>query len=211
VSSPNAAPEPLAQRVLFVLSAVVPALYYVFAASVFLTKYLHDPRPSTLLWVVSEGLVAALLMVRRPAQAVSRRPVDWAIGIVGSFVALLARPDDAASALEGLGTTIQLTGMVAQILAKTALGRSFGIVAANRGLVRGGPYRLVRHPIYAAYLVSHIGFLICNPTARNIAVYIGVYVLQIARIFAEERVLAEDPAYRQYRTEVRYRLIPGIF
>jgi hypothetical protein len=35
-------------------------------------------------------------------------------------------------------------------------------------------------------------------------------VLQYARACAEERLLCSDPAYRNYRSEVRYRLIPGL-
>jgi hypothetical protein len=39
------------------------------------------------------------------------------------------------------------------VLAATLrLGRSFGIVATNRGIQTGGLYRIVRHPIYAAYV-----------------------------------------------------------
>ena len=38
------------------------------------------------------------------------------------------------------------------IAGKVVLGRSFGLVPANRGIVARGPYLLVRHPIYAGYL-----------------------------------------------------------
>jgi protein-S-isoprenylcysteine O-methyltransferase Ste14 len=36
-------------------------------------------------------------------------------------------------------------------------------------------------------------------------------VIQIARIQAEERVLATDPAYCAYQRVVRHRLIPGVW
>ena len=58
-----------------------------------------------------------------------------------------------------------------KLYGKLALGRSFGIVAANRGVVSSGPYRLVRHPIYLGYLVTHAGFLLSNMSARNVLVY----------------------------------------
>jgi protein-S-isoprenylcysteine O-methyltransferase Ste14 len=211
VNPDKGAPTTPAARAFFVLSAVVPALYYVFACAAFLHDFQVNHRPSTLLWVASEGLVAVLLMVRRPAKEVSRRPMDWVVGIVGSFVALLARPAPAASALEAVGTSLQLVGMAGQIGAKLALGRSFGIIAAHRGLVERGPYRVVRHPIYAAYLVCHVGFLLCNPTLQNVLVYVGVYAFQVARILAEERVLSGDPAYLAYKARVRWRLVPGVF
>ena len=98
-----------------------------------------------------------------------------------------------------------------EIYAKVFLGRSFGIVAADRGIVVMGPYRIVRHPIYLGYFVTHIGFLLANWSARNIALYISIYFFKISRILAEERILREDESYRADCQRVRYRVIPFIF
>ena len=49
------------------------------------------------------------------------------------------------------------------MLGKITLGRSFGVVPANRGVVVGGPYNFVRHPIYTGYLITHVAFLVANP------------------------------------------------
>ena len=84
-------------------------------------------------------------------------------------------------------------------------------MAANRGVVSSGSYRLVRHPIYLGYLATHAGFLLTNPSVRNVAIYAVSYVFQFARICAEERILAQDGAYREYLQSVRYRLIPGVY
>ena len=75
----------------------------------------------------------------------------------------------------------------------------------------GGPYRIVRHPIYLGYFVTHVGFLLTNWSPRNFALYILIYFFQISRILSEERILSEDAAYREYRGRVRFRLIPGVF
>jgi len=91
------------------------------------------------------------------------------------------------------------------------LGRSFGVVPAHRGLKLAGPYRFVRHPMYAGYLLSHLAFLTMNCTWWNVGVYAVLYGLQVPRLLAEERLLDTDLRYRAYRTKVRYRLIPGIF
>jgi protein-S-isoprenylcysteine O-methyltransferase Ste14 len=91
------------------------------------------------------------------------------------------------------------------------LRRSFGLAAANRGVVRGGPYRVVRHPIYLGYLCAHLGFLLNNPTWWNAGVYAVATAFQIYRILAEERVLGADPAYAEFRKQVRWRLAPGLF
>ena len=102
-------------------------------------------------------------------------------------------------------------GLIVQVHAKLILGRSFGCVPAHRGLQLSGPYRFVRHPMYAGYLLSHIAFLLVNPTLRNVAAYAFCYALQIPRLLAEERFLAIDPKYREYQANVTSRLIPGIF
>jgi protein-S-isoprenylcysteine O-methyltransferase Ste14 len=102
-------------------------------------------------------------------------------------------------------------GMVIQVLAKLALGRSLGCVPAHRGLKLSGPYGCVRHPMYAGYLLSHLAFLLMNPTWWNLTAYALAYVLQVPRLLAEERLLAHDPQYRAYQAAVRYRLVPFVF
>jgi len=69
----------------------------------------------------------------------------------------------------------------------------------------------VRHPAYAAYLVSELGFLVLNFSVLNVAVLTVVWVLQISRIIAEERVLSGDSAYAEYRVRVTKRLIPAVW
>jgi protein-S-isoprenylcysteine O-methyltransferase Ste14 len=99
-----------------------------------------------------------------------------------------------------------------QFTSKFFLGRSFGLLPAQRGLVLNGPYRLVRHPIYLGYLIGHIGFLLVNFSWRNLAVLALLYAAQVHRILREEAVLAANNAeYRAYQQRVRWRLLPFIF
>jgi protein-S-isoprenylcysteine O-methyltransferase Ste14 len=161
--------------------------------------------------MVSEGVIVVLLVFRRPSTRISQSPWDWFAGIAGSFLVLLVRPEGLSVAPDAVGFSLQLGGTVFQLYGKTVLGRSFGIVAANRGVVVGGPYRFVRHPIYLGYLVTHVGFLLSNWSLRNLAVYAATYIFQVARIFAEERLLLVDGRYREYFQTVRYRMIPGVF
>ena len=104
-----------------------------------------------------------------------------------------------------------LTGFSVQLVAKIALGRSFGCVPAHRGLKKRGPYQIVRHPMYTGYLLSHMAFLLVNPTWWNFCVYLVCYAAQVPRLLAEERLLRHDAEYASYMTAVRYRLIPGVF
>jgi len=101
--------------------------------------------------------------------------------------------------------------MSLQVAAKLILGRSFGIIPANRGVRVVGPYRFIRHPMYAGYTRTHMGFLLVMPSATNAALYALAFSFQVSRIFREERVLFADPGYRAFAERVPYRLVPGLF
>ena len=101
--------------------------------------------------------------------------------------------------------------MFIQISTKVALGVSFGLVAANRGVRVSGPYRFVRHPMYAGYVITHVGLCSAMPSAINALLYVCALSLQIVRIKREERVLMQDQQYRDFSARVRYRLLPGVF
>jgi len=112
---------------------------------------------------------------------------------------------------EKIGATLQFAGLLVQLYAKLSLGRSFGVLPATRGLVTHGAYRWLRHPIYFGYLIAHAGFLLSNLSLQNAVVLAVLYAAQILRIHREEEMLATLPGYEDYRKNVRYRLIPGIY
>jgi protein-S-isoprenylcysteine O-methyltransferase Ste14 len=106
---------------------------------------------------------------------------------------------------------ISAIGLGFVIVGKLTLGRSFGIAPANRGVVIRGPYLFVRHPIYAGYLLTHVAFLVANPTPWNTAVIIIADVCLVIRALIEERVLSADAAYQSYCQKVSWHLVPGVF
>ncbi|MBI1204258.1 MAG: isoprenylcysteine carboxylmethyltransferase family protein [Rhodopseudomonas sp.] len=170
------------------------------------------PNLVTVLLVLSEMLAIGLIVAHRRSGTISTRPTDWLLAFAGMIAPLLVVPvtkDAIAPVLLCAG--LMLCGLCVQISAKVMLGRSFGIVAANRGVKVLGPYRFVRHPMYAGYVITHVGFLMGMPSWRNATVYACGLAIQIARLLREERILLWDPAYRDYAARVRYRLLPGIF
>lgn len=106
---------------------------------------------------------------------------------------------------------IQTVGMTLTLSSFLALGRSFGVVAADRGLKTGGPYRFVRHPAYLGHSITLTGFLVGNFNWLNLGLYAAILIAQLARVFAEERHLVATTDYAVYRQRVRWRLVPGIF
>jgi protein-S-isoprenylcysteine O-methyltransferase Ste14 len=92
-----------------------------------------------------------------------------------------------------------------------SLGRSFGLVAADRGVTTRGPYRIIRHPLYASYMVTQLGYLLQSASIWNGAVLAFTWTCQVSRALSEERLLATVPAYGRYRERVRWRLIFGVW
>jgi protein-S-isoprenylcysteine O-methyltransferase Ste14 len=169
-------------------------------------------RPVGLATMELELVVAILYLVRRQPIAVSRSPLAWVAAAAGGFGMLLARPAyDPIGGLEPLYVALQFAGMVVALLTLLKLGRSFGIVAANRGLTTTGPYGIVRHPLYLGYVATMTGYLFENPSPPNLLVFGAVGVAQVVRIGQEERCLDADPDYRAYRQRVRFRLLPYVY
>lgn len=165
-----------------------------------------------ILLVLSEALGVVLILLRRRSSTLSSHPLDWALGFAAVNAPLLAVPAAAGTLVPAeVASALMFAGLLIQIWAKVALWRSFGIVPANRGVRTGGPYRLVRHPMYAGYTLTHIGFLLGFPLLQNALLYLVVLLIEVGRIMREEALLARDPAYRAYTARVCYRLLPGIF
>ena len=184
----------------------------VFFAWVHFSQWRMSGRPVGLGLMVQESVTAALFVVRRRPAGTSRSLTAWVAGTIGSFGMLASRPaDGAAFGLEPVWLGMQIVGVALATLGLLCLGRSFGVVAANRGVQTGGAYGIVRHPVYAAYLVTHIAYLLENPSIMNALIMVVVYGAQLVRIAKEEEFLSADPAYVAYRGRVRYRLVPFLY
>ena len=168
---------------------------------------------SVLILILQECCVIGLALTRRPASTVAHWESSEALlGWCGTLAPLFVRPADLAPMpLLWVGAAAQGTGNVLAVAGICDLGRSFGIVAAHRGIKSGGLYQYVRHPIYAAYLLAFGGFVLAHPSTHNGVVLLVWAGIQIARIHAEERLLFGDPQYRTYALRVHYRLIPGMW
>src|SRR5258708_11661663 len=169
-------------------------------------------RVTGMLVVVREALVVVLTMVRGSAGAVDRSMKARLLTTLAAFGPPLVRPmSGVAIAPESLTIVIAATGLIIVALGKVSLGRSFGLAPANRGVVSTGMYRLVRHPIYLGYLITHLGFVAANPTGWNLVVLAGADIALMFRAVREERTLMHDDAYRSYAQRVRWRVLPWVF
>jgi protein-S-isoprenylcysteine O-methyltransferase Ste14 len=186
--------------------------FFLWLVARLVLDYLNEGRLGSLLLIPSEGLVVVFMVIRRFSQHMSRRPGEWLIALAATCVPMLVAPQSDYTLVPAAGgAVLLLAGIIVQVHAKLTLGRSLGCVPAHRGLRLAGPYRFVRHPMYLGYLMSHLAFLSLNPSFWNLGVYCVCYALQVPRIILEERLLGEDPCYREYQSRVPFRLIPGVF
>ena len=164
------------------------------------------------LFCIEQTWFVAAFLLRRPAQSVDQSLPSWLFAAGGTFGGLLLRPTG-SHPLWGVrtGFIVQVTGLVVVIVSLFALGRSFGFVAADRGLITRGPYRVARHPMYAGYLMIQVGYVLQAISWRNIIVVLAVTGCNVGRALAEERVLGASASYPSYRERVRWRLLPGIW
>ena len=188
------------------------ALLWVVACFVHLKAVVAGGGSASILFLLQISIVAWLFICRRPATRVDSRPWHWLAAIGASFGPFLLQPGGGQIPISpAIGFTLQVGGVLLSLVALLWLGKSFGIVAADRGLVTTGPYGVVRHPAYAAYLVSELGFLVLNFSTFNLALLTIVWILQFSRIVAEEKVLSGDLAYAEYKAQVNKRLIPAVW
>jgi protein-S-isoprenylcysteine O-methyltransferase Ste14 len=161
-------------------------------------------------------LICWLFLIRRPSTQ-SRGAGGWVSDVVavGGTVIVLAlslapRTMDDLLAL-ATAEALLTVGLVIMVIGLASLGRSFGIMPRARGLVTGGLYRWVRHPIYLGEFLAFGGILTLTISPYSGAVFVIFVVLQLRRMVMEERTLAEAyPEYTEYCARTS-RLLPGVY
>ena len=169
--------------------------------------------PADMIWTIGAVLMAAMSLVRIAPKAAR---LDLAALLSTVFPVLLLpclmQADSPSSGLlAGAGVCLELFGVVVSQASRVYMGRSFGILPGNRGVVCKGPFRLVRHPIYAGWFLLMVGYLASYPSWLNGIVALATLPFMMWRIRLEEDLLDADPEYREYRRLVPFRLIPGVY
>lgn len=195
-----------------VARATIVTLFSLLSINLF-GEFLRTGHVTGLLLLVGESLVVVLTIVRRRAIAVDRSAAAAIMTSVSLVGPALMRATSAPASLlsDHVTATLSAIGLLLVVLGKMTLGRSFGVVPANRGVVVRGPYTLVRHPIYTGYLIAHAAFLLAHPAPWNLSILLVADTALVLRALMEERVLSADASYRQYCQRVGWHLVPGVF
>ena len=138
------------------------------------TRFLHWP----VMLALTIGYVAVGIALWRPL------PIALSPGVyVGILVA---------------GSLLYFPGIALYLWGYWTLGRMFGISSGfgatlyqNHKLIRSGPYRYVRHPMYLAVILAAFGALLIFRTWAMVLFSVSSLVV-VFRARREERLLAEE-------------------
>lgn len=188
------------------------SLSWIYFVYLNLEAFLGTYNPIYLLVVLSQSQLVIFFLIRSDTKNVSPSPFDYVVSILGTFLVLLYQPAYAAfTPITLIGNILVYIAVCIEVWGVWSLNTSFGIVAANRGVKKGGLYMFVRHPIYLGSLFLYLGYAFVNPSIFNVCILILAGVCQILRIRSEERILTQSTEYSEYSTKVKWRLIPFVY
>ena len=204
---------------------VVPGGLFAFLGYLQLQAVLDDVRSLTglasLLRTVVDGLYLAFILlpvgiyiVRPRPQARDGRIVARIAAFVGTLI-LLAVPrlpgDFLYTPPEALlaAATVALLGAYGlAVWGLLYLRKSFSIIPEARRVVSGGPYRVIRHPLYTAEIVAGLCATLRSPRPLALLGFAAFVGAQLLRAVFEERLLERTfPEYAEYRRRT-WRMIP---
>ena len=87
-------------------------------------------------------------------------------------------------------------------------------IQRDRGhaVVSRGPYRFVRHPGYVGYITFTLATPVALGTLWGLIPAVLVSLGMVIRTALEDRTLREElPGYEDFASQVRFRLVPGVW
>jgi protein-S-isoprenylcysteine O-methyltransferase Ste14 len=196
----------IANLILFVVTAVELGLLFVLVPGLAAADWIY---------VAQHLLVLGIAVTRHSPKAQDRSPAS-ALAVAVSYaypyaqVALL-QSSEGDELWPTVGEAVVTIAAALSLASLLTLGRGFGVRPALRRLATTGPYRLVRHPIYLAYVLADVGYALIEWTLGSVLLMLVGWASLVYRIRAEERILSQDAAWTDYGASVRYRLIPGLW
>ena len=145
------------------------------------------------------------------------------VGLGGGLIPLVAGLDALFGWSSPFGLPVKIVALVI-ILAGYILG-SYALIE-NRffsGMVRiqterghqvvsGGPYRWMRHPGYAAALLTYLATPLFLDSIWAFVPVMLLTIVLVIRTGLEDKTLQEElPGYREYSQRVQFRLLPGVW
>jgi protein-S-isoprenylcysteine O-methyltransferase Ste14 len=116
---------------------------------------------------------------------------------------------------EYVGMALTIGGLLFTVWARVHLGRYWsGIITVKEGhnLIRTGPYRFVRHPIYTGFVLATLGSALVSGRLNAFVGFALVVVAILFKVGREEAVLRQEfgDEYRTFESEVA-ALVPFVY
>ena len=163
---------------------------------------------------VFQLVIAILVLVRHPRVAGTGGIYPRLVALLGSFFFLFFVPFlskyDLSPTAAVLSILLMLSGSILATVVLLYLGRSFSILPEARRLVVTGPYRFVRHPLYATEMICMLGYIIQFTLWTSVILFLAQLAIQLERMRIEEQLLKKTfPEYETYSSNTAL-LIPGL-
>jgi isoprenylcysteine carboxyl methyltransferase (ICMT) family protein YpbQ len=166
---------------------------------------------ANIVWLTGAAIMAIMCFARfAPRSATVNLRTLIASGAMLLLPCFMRPMNPSTGAILTTGLLLELFGVILTQVARIYMGRSFGILPANRGIVSNGPFRYVRHPIYLGWLILSIGYPMSYASYRNVLLIVAALPFMVWRIEQEETHLGTDSEYCAYRDRVPFRLWPGV-
>jgi protein-S-isoprenylcysteine O-methyltransferase Ste14 len=201
------------------LAAAMPVIVICIMAAAGFAIQIHQQWPyrsriDVGFLIASEASSAITLLFRAGLLCIRRLPVAKAAGLlprIAAFVGanfsylLLLLPKVHPGPVGAIiSSVLNLLGTAGSIIVLIWLWKSFAIFPQARELVTGGPYRIVRHPLYLVEQVSAFGLMLQFQRPWGTLIILAGFFVQFPRMRYEENILRHTfPAYGAYEKNTR--------
>ena len=114
----------------------------------------------------------------------------------------------------GIASFIGAAIMITWVLVKNPHAESSVRIQSDRDhrVIVSGPYRFIRHPMYAGLIQLHQSIALILGSTWTVALATMITILFYWRTALEDQTLRRElPGYEEYATVTRYRLMPGLW
>lgn len=117
--------------------------------------------------------------------------------------------------LEAAGLAIEIAGILFAVWARRHLGRNWSgevRIASGHELIRSGPYKSIRHPIYTGILGMYLGTMLVSGEMHALVAFAIIVLAYWRKLLLEEKILSQNfgPAWDDYRRD-SWGLVPPLF